>query len=153
MARLSDTNARLRERLEALECLAFETEPMVGGPPLKQRRIAIISTAGLLKRDDRPFVLGEAGYRLLPGDLNHNEILMGHVSTNFDRSGFQQDLNVVFPIDRLRELAADGRIGSVADFHYSFMGATDPAQMAPMVEHLAPLLQSDRVDAVILAPV
>ena len=51
---------------------------------------------------------------------------MSHISTNFDRTGFQQDINVVFPVDRLRELAARGTIGSVADFHYSFMGATAP---------------------------
>ena len=51
---------------------------------------------------------------------------MSHISVNFDRSGFQQDLNVVFPVERLREMAADGEIGSVAD---SFMGATDPEQM------------------------
>ena len=52
---------------------------------------------------------------------------MSHISVNYDRSGFQEDINVVFPIDRLRELEADGTIGSISDFHYSFMGASrDP---------------------------
>lgn len=45
---------------------------------------------------------------------------MSHVSTNFDRTGFQQDWNIVFPLDRLQELAAKGIIGSVAAYHYSF---------------------------------
>ncbi len=39
---------------------------------------------------------------------------MSHISVNFDRTGFQQDLNTVFPIDRLRELVADGEVGSMA---------------------------------------
>ncbi|PIP39124.1 MAG: hypothetical protein COX19_08875 [Desulfobacterales bacterium CG23_combo_of_CG06-09_8_20_14_all_51_8] len=78
---------------------------------------------------------------------------MSHVSTNFDRIGFQQDWNVVFPIDRLQELAAEGFIGSVADYHYSFMGATDPAEMEPSARNLALLLKGDQVDAALLVPV
>ena len=48
---------------------------------------------------------------------------MSHTSVNFDRAGFAEDVNVVFPIDRFRELEASGTIGSMADVHYSFMGA------------------------------
>ena len=47
---------------------------------------------------------------------------MSHVSVNFDRTGFQRDLNVVLPRDRLDELVASGKIGGVAPEHYSFMG-------------------------------
>ncbi len=59
----------------------------------------------------------------------------------------------MFPLERLRELAARGVIDSVARFHYSFMGATSPAAMAPAALALAPLLQRDGVDALLLAPV
>lgn len=58
---------------------------------------------------------------------------MSHISVNFDRTGYQQDLNVVFPIELLIELATENVIGSVADYHYSFMGTTDPAEMALLV--------------------
>jgi D-proline reductase (dithiol) PrdB len=153
MVRLSDTPETLRPHLEALECPTYETAPWVTGPPLSERRVAIVSTAGLQKRGDRPFSMGATDYRLIPGDLDAADLVMSHVSTNFDRSGFQQDLNVAFPIDRLRELATRNVIGSVADYHYSFMGATDPDQFAPTVEHLAPLLKKDSVDAVLLVPV
>ena len=153
MVRLSDLDPSLREHIEKIECTKHDSQPWVEGPPLSARRVAIVSTAGLIKRGDRPFSLGDTGYRLIPGDLDMAEMVMSHVSTNFDRSGFQQDVNVVFPIKRLRELAANGTIGSVADFHYSFMGATDPEKMAPTIEHLAPLLKKDSVDAVLLAPV
>ena len=60
---------------------------------------------------------------------------------------------MVFPLDRLRELADEGAIGSVAQTHYSFMGATDPMQMEPHARELAGRLKQDAVDAVILPPV
>jgi D-proline reductase (dithiol) PrdB len=59
----------------------------------------------------------------------------------------------VFPLDRLRELAAEGVIGSVAATHYSFVGATDPVQMEPYAREVASQLKSDAVHAVLLSPV
>jgi len=78
---------------------------------------------------------------------------MGHISKSFDRTGFQQDWNVVFPWDRLGELAAEGFIGSVADRHFSFMGATHPAEMEVHARRLAGVLKADGVDAALLIPV
>ena len=78
---------------------------------------------------------------------------MSHISVNYDRTGFQEDVNIAFPVDRLREMAASGEIGSVADYHYSFMGATDPQEMKPAVESLIGPLKADAVDAVLLIPV
>jgi D-proline reductase (dithiol) PrdB len=92
-------------------------------------------------------------YRVIPGEIEAKDLVMTHISTNFDRIGFQQDWNVVFPLDRLRELATEGIIGSMADYHYSFMGATDPAEMEPAARNLATLLKGDRVDAALLVPV
>ncbi len=71
----------------------------------------------------------------------------------FDRNGFQMDLNMVFPLDRLNELAREGFIGSVAGFHYSFMGATEPQQMEKTARNLAGIMKKDGVNAVILVPV
>ncbi len=78
---------------------------------------------------------------------------MSHVSTNFDRSGFVQDLNVVLPIDRLKEKAVNGEIGSVARYHYSFMGASPPQAMQGAAQQLAKNLRDDEVDGLILVPV
>jgi len=153
MVRLKDTDDALRAALEGLECSSYDTAPWVEGPPLSERRIAIISTAGLQKRGDQPFGVGADDYRVIPGDTDSGDIVMSHISTNFDRTGFQQDINVAFPIDRLREMADEGTIGSVAEYHYSFMGATDPDNMAPKAKELAGLLKKDNVDAVLLAPV
>ena len=154
MVRLEQLTDVERKSLEEHKCPTFETQPWAEGLPLSQRRVVIISTAGLHRRGDRPFTLDPGDYyRIIPGDIEVNDLAMTHVSTNFDRSGFQQDWNIVFPIDRLRELAAEGVIGSVADYHYSFMGAHDPTMMEQDARKLAGLLQKDSVDAALLIPV
>ncbi len=154
MARLDQMTEAERKHLEKLSCPTFETQPWVEGAPLSNRRLAIVSTAGLHSRNDRPFTLDPGNYyRVIPGDIKADDLVMTHVSTNFDHTGFQQDWNVVFPIDRLRELAEDRIISSVADFHYSFMGAHDPMHMEQEARSVARLLRKDKVDAVLLLPV
>ena len=153
MARLSDLPAGMAEHLLKLPLPEFDDTPLVAGPGLAERRVALVTSAGLVRRGEEAFAPGAADYRVLPGDVRGSELLMSHISVNYDRSGFVEDANVVFPIDRLRELAAEGAIGSVADFHYSFMGATDPAGMVDPAGEVAGLLKADRVDAVLLTPV
>ena len=153
MVRLVDIPKASRDHIAALDCAAFDWSPWAAGGPVSQRRVAIISTAGLQVRGDRPFAADARDYRVIPTETATNDIVMSHISTNFDRSAFQLDLNVVFPIDRLRELAAAGSIGSVAAFQYSFMGATDPLLWEDTTRYLAGLLKQDRVDAALLVPV
>ena len=72
----------------------------------------------------------------------------------FDRSGFAEDVNLVFPIHRFKELATAGAIGSLADIHYSFMGAgLMPEVYEESAAQVAGLLKRDQVDAVFLTPV
>lgn len=153
MARFENIPESHHAMLKGLPCPVFEKTAWVSGPPLKDRRVAIVTTAGMHRRGEKPFVLGAADYRIIPGDTPAKDLVMSHVSVNYDRSGFQQDLNIVLPIDRLRELADEGFVGSVADYHYSFMGATDPTAMEPTARRLAGMLKQDRVDAVLLVPV
>ena len=141
------------ERYAGLECPDFKTRPWVEGLPLRQRRVAIVSSAGLIVRGDKPFRGRDPDYRVIPGTTAADDLLCSHISINFDRTGFQEDWNVVFPLDRLQELAREGEIGSVAATHYSFMGATDPVQMEAHARELAGRLKADQVDAVILSPV
>ena len=141
------------ERYATLECPTFETQPWVAGKPLSDRRVAIVSSAGLVVRGERPFRGREADYRVIPATTPPDRLLCSHISINFDRTGFQEDWNVVFPLDRLNELAAEGTIGSVAATHYSFMGAADPRDMEGAARAVAGRLKADGVDAVILSPV
>ena len=153
MVRLADVPEAERHVILGLGLPTYDTNPAVVGPPLKQRRVAVVSTAGLHRRNDRPFRPGEGDYRVIPGDTAAGDIVMSHESPNFDRTGFQADINIVLPIERLREMAADGEIGSVADLHYSFMGGTDPEYMETTAHELARHLTADKVDAVLLVPV
>lgn len=153
MARKSDFSEAAWQRIIELDCPTYETSPWVTGQKLNKRRVAIVSSAGLIRRGDYLPDIRSDEYRMITKDTPARDVLMGHVSVNFDRSGYQQDINVVFPRDRLEELADDGVIDSVADNHYSFMGATDPKAMADGAHEVAGLLKSDSVDAVLLLPV
>ena len=153
MVRLNKYAKEERSHLLDLPCPEFENTPFVPGPPLVERRIALISTAGLHRRDDPPFGLGAADYRLIPKDTPANELVMSHISTNFDRTGFQLDHNLVFPLDRLSELVVQGFIKSLASYHYSFMGATDPDQMKNAAQNLSVIMKKDSVNGVLLVPV
>lgn len=122
--------------------------------PLSEKRIAIVTTAGLNYRNDSKFDLIDASYRAIPRTIDSSSILMSHSSVNFDRTGFQEDINVVFPIDRFKELEACGVIGSLADINYSFMGGgLLPHVYEPSARELAQLLRADGVDAVFVIPV
>jgi len=151
--RLSDMPEVEANHLRRIECPTYDDTPALPGKPLVGRRVAIISTAGLHRRGDRPFRPGDGSYRVIPAETPANALVMSHISVNFDRTGFQQDLNTAFPIDRLRELVADGTVGAMATVHYSFMGAFPPAAAEPHARHLAGLLKADKVDAVLLVPV
>jgi D-proline reductase (dithiol) PrdB len=158
MVRLTDLAASDRENmLKKIPMLPkFETRHWVRGPALARRRVAIVSTAGLHTRGDKPFGAGAASmdYRVIPGAVQAGDLVMSHMSVNYDRSGFQEDWNVAFPLDRLKELASEKIIGSIAAFHYSFMGAVSPVtNYEPKARELAALLKNDKVDAVLLSPV
>ncbi len=151
--RLSDMPEVEANHLRRIECPTYEDTPALAGKPLAQRRVVLISTAGLHRRGDRPFRPGDGSYRVIPAETPARDLVMSHISVNFDRTGFQQDHNVAFPIDRLRELVAEGVVGSMASVHYSFMGAFPPDAAEPHAKHLAGLLKQDGVDAALLVPV
>ena len=127
---------------------------VVNNKPLSEKKVAIITTAGLNFREDHNFEFVDASYRALPRDLAASDILMTHASVNYDRSGFQEDINVVFPIDRFKELESEGVIGRLADVNYSFMGGGMlPDVYEAHVRDLAKLLKADGVDAAFIVPV
>ena len=115
--------------------------------------MAIVSSAALIRCGDKPFDFGSGEYRAVPASWPNDEILLSHVSINFDRAGFQRDINVAYPIDRLRELAEEGVIGGLAETHYTVMGSTDPAAMVGSADGIAAALLAEGCNAVVLAPV
>lgn len=132
----------------------FDTTAWVSPKPLAESMVAIVTSAALHRMSDSGFTGGDTEYRLLPSDAR--DLVLGHWSPNFDRSGITIDLNVVYPIDRLDELAANGTIGAVAPRHASFAG-NQPDDVATIRLDSGPRaaaeLAADGVDVVLLTPV
>src|ERR1700694_5662359 len=126
VTRLTDLPSDQAKRLAELECPDFKTRPWVTGPALSRRRVAIVSSAGLVVRGENRFRGRDPDYRAIPSTVAADDLLCSHISINFDRTGVQEDWNVVFPLDRLNELAAEGAIGSVAATHYFVHGCDRP---------------------------
>lgn len=140
---------------EDLPVYEFPEVAYAAAPPLAEARVAIVTTAGLRTDGTLLWARGDEGFTVLPSSARH--IRMAHASQNFDRSGFMADLNVVYPADRLAELAAAGTIGSVAPRHLSFMGAQADHRLSTIRLDSGPaaaaLLREDGVDVVLLTPV
>ena len=122
--------------------------------PLSQARVAIVTSAALHRPDQDRFAPADSGFRAL--DRTDRDIIMGHWSPNFDHTGFQIDLNVVYPIDRLEELAAQGVLGDVAPRHFAFAG-NQPETVSELRLDTGPAcakeMLADAVDVVVLTPV
>jgi D-proline reductase (dithiol) PrdB len=127
--------------------------PFITPRPLADAQVAIVTTAGLQLSDQEEFGWFDSSYRILPGE--RRDLVMSHHSQNFDRAGVIADLNVVYPVDRLAELAAEGHIGAVAPSHVSFMGAQ--RELTALVHDsgraAAAHLREQGTDVAILTPV
>lgn len=93
--------------------------------PLSQCTLAVLTTAGLYLKDsqppfDAPNIEGDWTLRQLPADASPADLGIAH--THFPHESAEMDLNAVYPLERLRELVAEGRIGALADTHYSISG-------------------------------
>jgi D-proline reductase (dithiol) PrdB len=119
---------------------------------LASGRIALVTTAGLHLRGDRPFVAADPSYRVFPFNTSAGDLVQSHVSIGFDRTAIQQDINVVLPLDRMRELLQRGRIGGIGPNVYSFMGAQRPPYEAIETNgaEVGTRLRSEDVDFVLL---
>ena len=155
MPRLDRLSQMGRNNLLTFPSRVNDTAPFVSlSKPLAACRVAIVTTAGLHRRDDRPFGPGEQTARAIAADTPASEIVQSHTSLGFDRVAIMRDLNVTFPIDRLRELVARGAIGGLGPNNYSVMGALrDTARIeAETGPDLGRRLSDDGVDAVLITP-
>ena len=129
------------------------------GKPLAECRLALISSAGFVLPGQEPFKVnlagGDGSFREIPADVDVASLTDAHRSDSFDHRGMVRDPNLAFPVDRIRELAAAGRVGEVNHRHLSFMGAiTAPGRLVrDHAPEAARLLRSDGVDVALLVPV
>jgi len=124
--------------------------------PLGESTVALVSTAGVHLSDQEPFDVsttrGDPSYRLIPDDADPGSLRFTH--THYDTAPAEIDPNVVFPLERMHEFVAEGRLGSTNSFHLGLMGFNpDPTRVAEeTAPEVAGLLHEAGVDAVVLAP-
>jgi D-proline reductase (dithiol) PrdB len=127
--------------------------------PLSEARVAVVTTAAFFRPDQPPFDTsirgGDYSFRIIPIDIDLNILNIAHRSDAFDVRGITTDKNLALPLDRLKSMAEDGVIGSVAPRHFSFMGsiAAPGRLIANTAPEVARMLLEDEVDAVLLTPV
>ena len=159
MASLSDLSLKHRLFMARYRYRALDPVPFARlGKPLRTARVALVTTGGVHLPSQAPFDVelkgGDASFREIPADADPATLGIAHKSDAFDQSGFLADRNLGFPLERLREMASHGEIGSLNGRALSFMGSiTAPGRL---VKETAPaagaLLAADRVDAAFLVP-
>ena len=156
MPRLDQLSEIQRQSAVYFPCLEHDTSPWVPWrKDLSQSKVALVSSAGLHLRGDRPFSGGDPTYRAIPSDSNPGDVIDSHTSIGWDRTGLYRDLNLAFPMDRMRELVDRKVIGSLAQDYYSFMGAQrDPRKIIQETgPQAAEAMHAQSVDLVFLVPV
>jgi len=127
--------------------------------PLNECRLAMVSSAAMVAKDQDPFDnfvrIGDTGIREISWDVDVASLRETHRSKAFDHTGVRQDPNLAFPVDRLRELADTGFVGSLNHRYISIMGSiTAPAQVIQnTIPQVVPKLVEDQVDIALLIPV
>ena len=130
--------------------------------PLSEARIALVSTAALSMRTDRPFDTdgeranpwwGDPSYRLIPSTATERDVVASHL--HIETAYLEQDLDVALPLRRLAELEAERVVGSAAPSHYSVQGyLLDPNEfLATSISAIAERMKGDEVDAAVFLPV
>src|SRR5918992_2748590 len=122
---------------------------------LSRATVAIVTAAGVHLREQEPFnisdELGDLGYRVISEDVDSSDLMVTH--HHYDHSDADKDINVVFPIDALRDLREEGFVKDLARKHVGYMGYT--MQLKAMYEGTAPEIANEidrgsRADAVVL---
>jgi len=121
--------------------------------------LVLVSSAGIVTSHQKPFDStirgGDPSIREIRSDIDVSTLIETHRSDAFDHSGIQQDPNLAFPLERLRELLEDGRIGFLNHRHLSIMGSiTAPGRLIKKtIPQVVPKLVEDNVDVALLIPV
>ncbi|MFC1878526.1 glycine/sarcosine/betaine reductase selenoprotein B family protein [Chloroflexota bacterium] len=129
--------------------------------PLSECKIALLTSAGIALKNDRPFDQegerqdpwwGDPSYRIIPPGTSAQDIRAYHL--HIDPAYAESDLNCVLPLDRLLELEEAGEIGSVAKGHYSTMGyiLQPEVLLGQTVPAIVAEMQAEAVDVLLLAP-
>ncbi|NNL78774.1 MAG: hypothetical protein HKO68_20775 [Desulfobacterales bacterium] len=160
MGDISEFSFKYRLFLKAYPWRRIDPVPWT---PLKKAlndcRLMLVTSAGFITSGQTPFDDsirgGDTSIREIAADADVSGLIENHRSDAFDHTGIRRDPNLAFPLDRLRELSEDGRIGSLSHRHLSLMGSiTAPGRLIKKTIPPTVLrLIEDRVDIALLIPV
>ncbi|MBI3397955.1 MAG: hypothetical protein HY265_06770 [Deltaproteobacteria bacterium] len=126
--------------------------------PVKDCKIALATTAGVHLKSQKPFNMkdpnGDPTFREIPRDTPKGQFIITH--DYYDHKDADKDINIVFPIDRLKELKERGEIADIAEINFGFMGHIDGGHIYTLIngtaQEVAEKLRAQGVDAVLLTP-
>lgn len=130
---------------------------------LSRSKVSLVTTAGISMTSDHPFDMetekkegdwGDPSWRYIKHGTKSHQLAINHL--HIDTRYMERDINVALPIDVIDKLENEGKIGSVASYHYSIMGyqGKDITELANISSPaIAKAMKKDNVDIAILAPV
>lgn len=124
--------------------------------PLSEARLCFVSTSGVQPRGSIPFdtvhPVGDYTFRRVPSWSKPYDLEIHQLK--YPTVGARRDLNVIFPIERLQELVAEGFIGGLTENFYSFIGYNMDAERLErtLAEDIAGAVEAEKPDVVLLAP-
>jgi len=122
---LAYTKMQLIRKYPSFEYTVFHDTPVTPLiKPVNECKLTLLTTGGIHLKTDTPFDTkfkgGDCSYRTIPNNVKHKDLMVTHEFYN--HKFINADLNCVFPIDRMREYEKEGKIKSLSEEHYSFMG-------------------------------
>ncbi|CAM3827073.1 glycine/sarcosine/betaine reductase selenoprotein B family protein [Alkalicoccus chagannorensis] len=131
-----------------------QVAPVEAERPQNEWTVAFLTTAGVHLSSEEPFDVdaGDWSVRSIPADTAASELMVSH--THYDTEAAEEDINTVFPLEAVRELAEEGEFGKLAATHYGMMGyipRTDKLLQESVPEIIAGL-KKDNVDVLLLSP-
>lgn len=125
---------------------------------VSQGRLALITTGGVHLKSQVPFDMkdpaGDPSFREIPSATLPIDLTITH--NYYDHVDADKDVNIVLPIERVKNLKRTGDIGDVNHRHFSFMGHITGPHIDTLMKETAPqvadALKADEVDLVILTP-
>jgi len=124
--------------------------------PLAESRLSFVSTSGVQLRGTLPFdtahPIGDYTFRAVPSNSKTSDLEIHQLK--YPTAGAERDLNVIYPIERMQELAAEKIIGELAPNFYSFIGYNMDAERLErtLAETIADAVEAEKPDVVLLAP-
>jgi D-proline reductase (dithiol) PrdB len=152
---------RTRARYSALGHAAYRWVENPDAPPfaslakpLRDSRLALVASGGIYRHGQIAFhYRDDVSFRIIESDVPTVDLRATHFA--YDLTDARSDPNVVFPIDTLRSMVKEGRLGSLGPRAYTFMGGIYSARKVR--DKLAPAIADrvceDEVDLALLVPV